>query len=502
MRNLVRTLSIAAVAAIAGAASAWIIDPDTTGGRFVILDQATSTNNFIGGDADDSYIIRPALVAPVFFWGQTYSELNLATNGHINWLRTDGVVNTYDSQENTWRMYSQTHAAALPRISFLGEDLNQASRAGQVSKVIENDTADFYAATIVQTKSFGGSREGQEPFHSVQVLVFRNGTTITNAQGSFTFQPRDIAMAYSAIGAFRTDAGTTDPPGPAFRRTTSGTGEGIPVERGQTLSIGLFKGDPTFESDPIFGTSTPIDFGTIVPIPGAPTDGIDSNPQTPDGYRRYAGQLIYGARMNEAGTVLNPTVDERNVIPGFNGPTNKFVLYRWNAGTNTYDASIAEFASAAEEVFPTSFNRLRGRVDAGDVNSLRGDDNNRLRVCRFIVPNDPARIIEVDYLGSTTVASPSSFKLDVRSRSTVGGLVQQTLQVFNYQTNLFDTTDFNQVNLNTTLTTRTVNGTGTLSRLVGPAGALRAKQTIRIVGPVPNPNVCKETTLVRWTLGR
>ncbi len=172
------------------------------------------------------------------------------------------------------------------------------------------------------------------------------------------------------------------------------------------------------------------------------------------------------------------------------------------AATNTRFRGLSFIPRpAAEEIFPTSFNRLRGRVDAGDVNSLRGDDNNRLRVCRFIVPNDPARIIEVDYLGSTTVASPSSFKLDVRSRSTVGGLVQQTLQVFNYQTNAFDTTDFNQVNLNTTLTTRTVNGTGTLSRLVGPAGALRAKQTIRIVGPVPNPNVCKETTLVRWTIG-
>ncbi len=156
---------------------------------------------------------------------------------------------------------------------------------------------------------------------------------------------------------------------------------------------------------------------------------------------------------------------------------------------------------ANEEIFPTSFNRLRGRVDAGDVNSLRGDDNNRFRVCRFIVPNDPARIIEVDYLGATTIAAPTSFKLDVRSRSTVGGLVQQTLQVFNYQTNAFDTTDFNQVNLNTTLTTRTVNGTGSVARLVGTAGALRAKQTIRIVGPVPNPNVCNETTLVRWTIG-
>ncbi len=154
-----------------------------------------------------------------------------------------------------------------------------------------------------------------------------------------------------------------------------------------------------------------------------------------------------------------------------------------------------------EEIFPTSFNRLRGRVDAGDVNSLRGDDNNRLRVCRFIVPNDPNRIIEVDYIGATTIASPTSFKLDVRSRSTVGGLVQQTLQVFNYQTNAFDTTDFNQVNVNTTLTTRTVTGTGSVARLVGGGGALRAKQTFRIVGPVPNPNVCKETTLVRWTIG-
>ncbi len=150
--------------------------------------------------------------------------------------------------------------------------------------------------------------------------------------------------------------------------------------------------------------------------------------------------------------------------------------------------------------FPIAFQALRGRVDRGDLTSLRGDDSNPLRVCRFIVPNDPLRVVELRYTLRTITPKPGALVVAVRSRASVGGLLQQTLELFDWAENRFDPTDVLQGNLNTTFTSRVLTATGDLTRYVDSNRRIRVQQTMRIVGPIPNPNPCLETTLVRATV--
>ncbi|MCW5935783.1 MAG: hypothetical protein KIT11_00555 [Fimbriimonadaceae bacterium] len=152
-------------------------------------------------------------------------------------------------------------------------------------------------------------------------------------------------------------------------------------------------------------------------------------------------------------------------------------------------------------VSPSSFQVRLGRLDSGNLQSLLTEDNNALRVCKFIVPNLVVPPVNVEVNGVSPTANPSSLKTAVKSRMVHTGSFRQTLEMFNFTTNTWDATDTRSDAINTAYATRELTGTGALGRYVGAGSAIRMRYTVRQTGPAAVVNWCHDTDLVNWTVG-
>ncbi|MCW5937498.1 MAG: hypothetical protein KIT11_09355 [Fimbriimonadaceae bacterium] len=151
-------------------------------------------------------------------------------------------------------------------------------------------------------------------------------------------------------------------------------------------------------------------------------------------------------------------------------------------------------------IIPSAFQVLLGRTASGNLASLANDDNNALRVCKFIVPNQVVDPINVEVSGVSTIAAPTEFSLTAKTRMATTGSFRQNLELFNYSTNNWDVTDTRSDAVNTTFATRTLAGTGVLSRYIGPGNAVKMRYRIRQTGPAGVPLWCHETEFVNWTV--
>ena len=145
---------------------------------------------------------------------------------------------------------------------------------------------------------------------------------------------------------------------------------------------------------------------------------------------------------------------------------------------------------------PESFARIRGRVDAGDVNSLSAVDGDSLRVCRFLVLNATEPPIQVNVQSTSPVLDPSSLTVHVTSRMATAGLFQQEVV-------MFDENGAQSPTVRRSDTCSNTNSTVSLAADVPPDfvdadGRVQIRINVRQIGPSAALQWCHETDQVIW----
>ncbi len=143
---------------------------------------------------------------------------------------------------------------------------------------------------------------------------------------------------------------------------------------------------------------------------------------------------------------------------------------------------------------------LQGRVQSGNLASLREFDLDVLRVCRFIQAQ-PAPPVQVEFYGQAPVLNPRSLRLEVRSRTTVQGQFDGRVELFDFFAGRFDPVDVRIVPLGEDARTIVVEATGDVTRYISSAGLLRARATLTRTGPALNSELCQEFDYAQWILG-
>ncbi|MBS1713378.1 MAG: hypothetical protein JST30_03490 [Armatimonadetes bacterium] len=152
-------------------------------------------------------------------------------------------------------------------------------------------------------------------------------------------------------------------------------------------------------------------------------------------------------------------------------------------------------------VAPTTATVNLGKVSSGSVANLAVEDGQALKVCKFVVPNQNASPVTVTLDATAPLTSCSALKLRARTKMTNSGVYTQTLELWNWNTSNWDTTDVRTDAMTTNYTTRDLVATGSLSRLLRPSdGALRSRYRVKQTGPSSTLLWCHENDLTVWHL--
>lgn len=152
---------------------------------------------------------------------------------------------------------------------------------------------------------------------------------------------------------------------------------------------------------------------------------------------------------------------------------------------------------------PTSYAVNFGQVQSGNVSSLSDDDGNALRVCKFIVPNQQVAPITVELNSAALMPFVSTFSFELRSRMANAGSFSQTLELWNWTTGAWDTTDKRTDALGTSYSNYVVNASGDPTRFVRQSdGALKSRYLVRQTGPAAVQIWCHDVDQAAWYVGR
>lgn len=139
-----------------------------------------------------------------------------------------------------------------------------------------------------------------------------------------------------------------------------------------------------------------------------------------------------------------------------------------------------------------------GRLEAGTIGSLLEEDNDVLRVCKFIVPNQTTPPVQMELIGDAPSTQLTQYSFTMRHRMASAGPFRCQWQVFNYATNRF--VDVTELPIGLSYATHTVTPSGNLDDFVSPTREIRMKYLVRPVGPTPTPIWCHEVDQVYWLL--
>ncbi|MCW5939086.1 MAG: hypothetical protein KF884_03900 [Fimbriimonadaceae bacterium] len=204
------------------------------------------------------------------------------------------------------------------------------------------------------------------------------------------------------------------------------------------------------------------------------------------------GGTLYAGQSNSITVAPNATA---NSLPYGIYTGNITARNAFTGGTASRTATL----TISARLQPTAFTVRLGRVDSGNLNSLRVLDNNSLRMCRFIVPNatTPPVNVEVDTTAPATTASAMSFI--IHSRMVNSGSFSQDIQLFDWTLSDWSTTARRVDAITTTFVTRTLNVPTPINRFIRSSDRLvRARWRIAITGPVSVPAWCNDTDFVGW----
>lgn len=148
-------------------------------------------------------------------------------------------------------------------------------------------------------------------------------------------------------------------------------------------------------------------------------------------------------------------------------------------------------------VVPADYFVRMGRRQSGDLQSLRNLDDDALRLCRFLVPNQTVAPVIVEAIGTAQFGAVPRLVQLVRSRSDNPGSFLQTIEFFDFEQNRYDaeiaTTDINQ-----SYTTVTRSLPIPSYRFMSQAGQVKSRLSFQQIGPTPTPNWCIDLDAVNW----
>lgn len=259
----------------------------------------------------------------------------------------------------------------------------------------------------------------------------------------------------------------------------------------QAIPDGL---DPT--SNPQFATTIPIP-NIVVPSEfcwTAEFSGLTGGPGA------LAGPYVRWSPS--PGNAVNGLY-QRNTSTGvWEGPF-VFLPAGWTNGGPTFQFEInamldARFTGTNPEtsVAPTSFSLVFGRQDAGNLTSLAAVDGDSLRVCRFIVPNATVPPVRVQVDSTVGLSQLETLVFTLHSRMVHAGAFALELELFDFASGQYR--DLASISLGTAFVSRSVAGGGTVNDFLGAGGALRARYSVRSVGPTAVAAWCHEADQAKW----
>jgi len=140
---------------------------------------------------------------------------------------------------------------------------------------------------------------------------------------------------------------------------------------------------------------------------------------------------------------------------------------------------------ALVEVRPTAVTVLYGRIVSGDATSLAVEDGSALRVSRFTVPNSLIHPVMFRLEGNLP-SSTTSLSFSILGRKVTNGVYSQSLNFYNWTTNLYDPYTNVTGLLQGTYTSMTCTAPGDVSRYVRNSDRkVMALVRVRPVGPTP-----------------
>lgn len=153
---------------------------------------------------------------------------------------------------------------------------------------------------------------------------------------------------------------------------------------------------------------------------------------------------------------------------------------------------------ALAQIPPDTLTVNLGRVQAGNLQSLRADDFNPLVLCKFFVPNIGSPFIKFTCTSSTGYPSCSDYILRLKVKMLHAGLFQCTLKAYNYATGGYVANQTSTVNLNySTIQVHLVQGAEDYLSL---DGEVRAEVSVNQQGPGSAAFPCASFELLHWFL--
>lgn len=188
----------------------------------------------------------------------------------------------------------------------------------------------------------------------------------------------------------------------------------------------------------------------------------------------------------------------------FGGRDSLFSLNK-TAGTSTliggslndvrgmeFDTNFTYYSSPSAAIL-----RL-GRLDAGNLGSLIEDDEDPVRICNFIVPNQVAPPVQLELVGEAPSTDLQSITFTMKHRMTSAGPFKCTFQMLNYESGRF--VQIADLPVGTKYVEHTVGNVANPSNFVNSNKEVRVKYLVRPVGPIPANFWCHETDMAYWTI--
>ncbi|MBS1724532.1 MAG: hypothetical protein JSS66_16440 [Armatimonadetes bacterium] len=146
------------------------------------------------------------------------------------------------------------------------------------------------------------------------------------------------------------------------------------------------------------------------------------------------GQTMGLSHSNPSQLGINP-LNGLGVNPGEGFGAGRLITTNTNIA---YSVRASGGSQLLEKVWPQDYFVRLGKRVGGDLQSLRGEDDDALRIARFVVPNLTSPGVVVDVVGQGVTPAYGRLELKTRSRmETTGGGFLQRLLLYDFRSGSF-----------------------------------------------------------------
>ncbi|MBS1715551.1 MAG: hypothetical protein JST30_14580 [Armatimonadetes bacterium] len=151
-----------------------------------------------------------------------------------------------------------------------------------------------------------------------------------------------------------------------------------------------------------------------------------------------------------------------------------------------------------DDVFPAAATVNIGWLALGDYFSFSANDGDVFRVCKFTVPNLQVPPVQVTLSAFSPNATYTKLSLAAVSRAMVSGLFRQTLELYDFRRGDYDPTDVRTDPMTRQWRSDELEATGDIKRYIRTDRLVRARYSVRCIGPSSVPGWCVEHDQVKW----